>query len=172
MICPYILRKKSRDLSILSTWEHLGEGHEYKVSIIDATCSNEGYRLHKCIICGEEFKDQFVDKVDHSYGEWMIDVDATCLEEGSMHHTCLVCGHVETSIMPIADHDYQEEVVKEATCTDNGEVRYTCTVCSHEHHEYTSMLNHNYQKKVVSNRIELMAQRIEELENELCSYKH
>lgn len=29
-----------------------------------------------------------------------------------------------------------------------------------------------YQKKVVSNRIELMAQRIEELENELCSYKH
>lgn len=28
-----------------------------------------------------------------------------------------------------------------------------------------------YQKKIVNNRIELMAQRIEELENELYSYK-
>lgn len=43
--------------------------HEYVSTVTPPTTQNEGYTLHTCIGCGDEYKDNFVDKLDFIYGD-------------------------------------------------------------------------------------------------------
>lgn len=42
--------------------------HCYIETVIQPTCTEQGYTLHKCA-CGSEYKDSFVKALEHNYGE-------------------------------------------------------------------------------------------------------
>lgn len=51
-------------------------GHEYTVTVIDPTCTTDGYTVHKCERCGDSFTDNEVQATGHSYAEeWSFDED-------------------------------------------------------------------------------------------------
>ena len=69
--------------------------HNYQGEVIAPTCTEQGYTLHKCSICGVSYRDTFVDAKGHTFGEWIVDKEATVLNEGKKHHVCGVCGKTE-----------------------------------------------------------------------------
>ena len=139
-----------KDLSIYSDWTHIGGAHAYEKIVVDPTCQSEGYTLYKCSVCMHEYIDNYVQTLDHSYGEWIIDKESTCLEEGSQHHICEICNHVEHEKLQTSPHDYETTIISKATCTNNGEIKHTCKVCHDEFNEYTNTINHKYHKKLVN----------------------
>ena len=57
--------------------------HEYTSQVIEPTCTDEGYTLHTCTLCGESYKDQYRDARDHSWED----------------NVCTVCGLTRGSIL-------------------------------------------------------------------------
>ena len=64
--------------------------HDYKTNIIDPTCTKEGYTEYICE-CGDSYKDNYKDKLDHSYDEGTITKEPTEDEEGLIIYTCKEC---------------------------------------------------------------------------------
>lgn len=42
--------------------------HQYVETVVEPTCTERGYTLHKCE-CGDEYKDAYTDPVPHDYGD-------------------------------------------------------------------------------------------------------
>ncbi|MBQ7547020.1 MAG: fibronectin type III domain-containing protein [Clostridia bacterium] len=64
-------------------------GHNYKVDVVPPTCTEKGYSLHKCTVCGHSFKDASVKATGHS---WKITIKpATMKKAGSKVYVCKVC---------------------------------------------------------------------------------
>lgn len=40
--------------------------HQYVTTVVNPTVNNQGYTLHKCSLCGDEYKDQFVTAMQNS----------------------------------------------------------------------------------------------------------
>ena len=79
----------------------------------------------------------------HSYSETI--VEPTCLANGSRTLTCTDCGHVETTTIPMLDHEWGEwEVVSPASCDGSGLRKRTCSVCGTEETEILTA-EHDYQ---------------------------
>jgi len=102
-------------------------GHEYEVSIAPPTCTDRGYTLHECMVCGDSYMDSYVDALGHTYESEVVKAP-TCTEMGDTKYTCY-CGdtYIETDI-PALGHKY-EGVVTPPTCTEKGYTTYTCSVC-------------------------------------------
>lgn len=45
----------------METREIPAKGHDYKVTVVEPTCEEEGYTLHECTVCGHAYRDEFVD---------------------------------------------------------------------------------------------------------------
>lgn len=106
--------------------------HDYKVEIIEATCTTTGKEIKVCSKCGKSIE-KTLPISSHLYGEWVIDEDSTCAKEGSKHHVCLNCGHEEKESIEKTSHSYGEWVVDEdSTCAKEGSKHHTCINCSHE----------------------------------------
>ncbi len=136
------------DTKIYSTWKHDGDGHNYVTTVIPPTCTERGYTLHKCIICDDEFKTDYVDETWHQFGDWIIDKDSTCSEHGDRHRVCEKCGFTENAIVDKKGHTYDRTVIKEATCTEQGIVSCVCSVCGAKTQEPISCIPHDYQKVI------------------------
>ena len=134
------------DTKIYSTWKHDGEGHNYIETIVAPTCTEKGYTLHTCSICGDEFKTNYKDELWHTFGEWIIDSDSTCSEHGARHRVCKVCGFTENAVVEKKGHNYEGTVIKEPTCTENGVMSLVCSVCGARMQESISVVPHDYQK--------------------------
>lgn len=61
--------------------------------VVEAACTEDGYTIYKCEICGEEIKDDIVPAKKHSYSEWEIVKEPTKDKKGQRVATCTVCGH-------------------------------------------------------------------------------
>ncbi len=71
------------------------EGHDYEATVVEPTCTEQGYTEYVCQTCGHSYRDDFVDALGHSYGEWKVTKEATCTKNGEETRTC-ACGHTET----------------------------------------------------------------------------
>lgn len=88
--------------------EYMGDiiiaSHKPSDWIIDeeATCI-PGSQHKECIVCGETLETAAVEPtVDHTAGEWIVDVAPTATQSGSRHKECTVCHAVlETEIIPV-----------------------------------------------------------------------
>lgn len=58
--------------------------------LLPPTVENEGYTLHKCTECGDEYKSDFVEPHKHKYTETVI--APTLNSEGYTLHKCTGCG--------------------------------------------------------------------------------
>ena len=105
-------------------------GHDYKETIVQPECDAEGYTIYSCTRCGDEYKDNFTQKLPHSYEPTV--VPSTCTERGYTKYTCTACGHNyidEQSYTPEKGHSYKvaEEVLPD--CEHAGHRKFVCGAC-------------------------------------------
>ena len=106
--------------------------HQYGSLIVPSTCIDQGYTLHRCSICGAEFKDSYKELSEHLY----ITVDKispTCENNGKIVKKCLYCDQENTEIIPPLGHKYgEEDVLSYPTCTNPGITKQVCAICGKE----------------------------------------
>ena len=116
--------------------------HKYEEIVVEPTCLESGYTLHKCIFCGYEYKDNFVPPVAHKYVSEKI--RSTCTKKGYTLHTCVYCGHEYKDDYRDEEHTYVLEENVAAECEKEGKKVYKCKHCGKVRLETTPALNHNF----------------------------
>ena len=91
-------------------------GHDYTVTVVEPTCTEQGYTAHACNNCLSVYHDEFTDPTGHTEGS-----EATCTED----MICTVCGTVLT---PRTGHAYADAVIL-PTCEEYGYTEHTCENC-------------------------------------------
>ena len=110
--------------------------HEYAATIVSPTCESDGYTLHRCELCGDEYEDTPVEALGHDYGDWITVKEPTCEEEGLEVRSCLRdgCGKTEEQSIAKSEHTY-DATNHSATCENAGYTDYVCTVCGYSYTE-------------------------------------
>ena len=123
-------------------------GHYYKETVVPPKCDADGYTLHICERCGDEYKDNVTQKLPHSY-EVTEEVSPDCEHAGHRKFVCGVCGDGYTVTLPELGHDYKETIVQ-PECDAEGYTIYRCTRCGDEYKDnFTQKLPHSYEPTVV-----------------------
>ena len=78
--------------TFLSSCIHIFHNHEYSQTLVEATCTSKGVDLYACKDCGHT-KVKNTPKLDHTYGDWIIDKKPTENETGLKHLECIICGY-------------------------------------------------------------------------------
>ncbi len=123
-------------------------GHNYKVTVVNPTCTENGYTTHECLNCGDSFTDNEIAAKGHTAG-----AEATCTKP----QICIECGvklksengHVpgnsatcteaqlcvvcDEELTPALGHNMVHDETIEATCTEPGYSSGSrCLRCNHE----------------------------------------
>ena len=81
-------------------------GHDYQAEIIPRTCEDDGYTLHTCLRCGDDYTDNMIGYLGHWYGEWTANGDGTqraeCLRGGCHHEKTVDCEIIELPALNIS----------------------------------------------------------------------
>lgn len=109
--------------------------HDFSNPVIyGPTCTNSGYTLLVCSICGETHKSDYVPPISHATYISEKGCEPTCTQNGySDELTCKTCGKITQSryIIPATGHSIEitkEEVLP--TCTESGlSSEQKCSVC-------------------------------------------
>ena len=105
-------------------------GHTYTTEVTAPTCKTKGYTTHTCSVCGDSFKDSYVDKTDEHSFNAVITKQATCTKTGVKTFTCSVCGYYYTETLPLIEHTEVTDEAVAPTCTKTGLSQGThCDVC-------------------------------------------
>ena len=62
--------------------------------ILDATCTEDGYKKVACTVCGEFIVDEVIPATGHAAGDKIITVEPTLDSEGAWEIRCTVCGEI------------------------------------------------------------------------------
>ena len=98
--------------------------HEYQVTVVAPTCAEQGYQLHVCPKCGDNYKDNYTAALGHSYGSWTEVTAATCTEEGLMERECVRCHSKETKTISVIPHVDEDEDGHCDVCGAEMEVKH------------------------------------------------
>ena len=125
----------------------LDHTHEYTETVVEPTCTEKGYTLHKCE-CGDEYKDNETEALGHLFGEWETITPATEDSEGLEQRVCARknCGFKEERKIPVLSHTHHYiTTIVEPTCTERGYTKYTCEKCGNSYNaDYEKALGHNF----------------------------
>ncbi len=116
------------------------------------TCTEEGYTLHNCPVCGYSYKDKRVPALGHKF---VFEKDtATCVADGVVSEFCRVCGDTKTSVSKAYGHKVKQETA-EASCIFDGYVREKCETCNDIVSEtrIPSLGGHTYETKRLSDAV-------------------
>jgi predicted RNA-binding Zn-ribbon protein involved in translation (DUF1610 family) len=119
----------------------------YTDTVIDPTCTNDGFTRHDCSNCGATiWTDNYVPALGHNYvsgvctecgdtescvHEWVNDgikTNPTCTDPGEMQFECIWCGETKTEPIPAYGHNYVETVIA-PTCGSDGYTEHKCSNC-------------------------------------------
>ena len=127
----------------------LSHTHKFSEKIIMPTCVEKGYTEFTCL-CGETYKDKYVDAKGHSYGEWVIIREATETQYGIKERKCQECDNVDAQVIPLLTHvhKYQETKIEE-TCTQKGYTEFKCSCGDSYIENETNALGHKYGEWIV-----------------------
>lgn len=115
--------------------------HSYESVVTDPTCLAQGYTTHTCTGCGDVEIDTLTEKVEHSYGEWVVVEEADC-DGGVEKHVCVWCEDEETrKTAPVHTYDV---VSTTPTCTEQGYNTYTCACGDTYVDDYIDARGHDY----------------------------
>ena len=120
--------RKCQTCGYTETSDIVATGHNYTAQVIAPTCNNQGYTLHTCSKCGNNYKDNYTNAGSHNFGAWTGTKSATCTEKGSQTRKCQTCGYTETAEIAAKGHEYTEKVIS-PTQTEQGYTLHTCSVC-------------------------------------------
>ena len=81
-------------------------GHDYQEEVIPRTCEQDGFTLHSCLRCGDDYTDNMIGYLGHWYGEWTANGDGTqraeCLRGGCHHEKTVDCEIIELPALNIS----------------------------------------------------------------------
>ena len=83
-------------------------GHDYQPSVTAPTCTDQGYTTHTCSLCGDSYKDTYVDALQHDWDEGVITTEPTESADGVKTYTCLRVGCDATKTEPVSKLAKQE----------------------------------------------------------------
>ena len=130
----------------------VGHTHSYDSSVKAATCTEDGYTLHKCS-CGDSYRTDKTSKTGHKFGAWVTTKEATTTATGTAERKCDACGYAETKTLdkkPIFHtHSYTSTVVA-PTCTNEGYTVHTCSCGDSYTNTITEKIDHKYTPKVTA----------------------
>lgn len=124
--------------------------HDYKETVVAATCTTDGYTEHKCSKCGETYKDNEVTALGHDMTEWAEKTAATCVDAQVMERHCQRTGCTEAETKdgtPALGHDMEWTTTLEPTCTTDGKKDGECKRegCDHTESDVViEKLGHHY----------------------------
>lgn len=103
--------------------------HSYTALITNPTCSEQGYTLYKCE-CGKTYKENFVDTLDHQFGEWVVYTKPQETKEGLQKRTCSQCHYVEEQVIKATGNviNTVEDLIQFAEDVTNGKSYFGETV--------------------------------------------
>lgn len=101
-----------------------------KGEVVEATCTTDGYTVYNCS-CGETKKSDIVEKLGHSYGEFVVTVEPTSTTSGVREKVCTRCSDkITETIDPIEEghvHSYTEyKLVITPTLESEGLISSNC----------------------------------------------
>lgn len=134
----------------LSEEEYVEHKHSWTSSVIEATCTSEGYTAYSCS-CGDSYTADYKDKLPHTE-KTIPATDSTCTQAGYTEgKQCTVCSAytVKPTAKPLLSHKYAKSATVEADCTKDGYTTYTCTDCSASYNDdYVNATGHSYENGV------------------------
>lgn len=110
-----------------------GHTHTYMETVVNPTCTEQGYTEWTCTECGETGKYKFVKATGHTGGEWETVSIATCTDAGKQTRSCTVCfATFDEKIIKAKTHLYTSTLVA-PTCSQEGYVKHMCKHCAHQY---------------------------------------
>lgn len=105
--------------------------HTYETYAVAATCTNPGYTVRECSVCGDRHIEDITAALPHNYESHVI--AATCENGGKTIHRCDGCGSsFVTDYTDALGHSWDKgTLVTNATCTGEGVMEYRCTRCGY-----------------------------------------
>lgn len=85
---------------------------QYFTSVVLPSCTEQGYTLHVCRVCGYSYRDTYVASLGgHDFGEWYTVSEATCTSSGLLRRDCarIGCTGSETKTIPVVPHTDADE---------------------------------------------------------------
>ena len=116
--------------------------HQYKTYPVAATCTNPGYTVRECSVCGDRHIEDITSVLPHNYESHVI--AATCEGGGKTIHRCDGCGSsfVTDYTAPLG-HSWDEgTLITNATCTGEGVMEYRCVRCGYHRIEGNEAAGH------------------------------
>lgn len=112
--------------------------HIYDKDIIikGATCTEPGEKAQICNREGgctnpsdpDSAKTVVIPATGHDWDDGTETEQATCTKAGEKTFTCNHCGKTSTTVIPMVEHSYVEEVIS-ATCDHPAQKGFVCSVC-------------------------------------------
>lgn len=113
------------------TEEILATKYTFTVTVVEPTCTEQGYTYHKCNEDdSKSFTDNYTNALGHSGS--LHTTPATCKEDGHTDYICDRCGYSELieTLPKTNNHSWDNGVVTvEPTADHEGVKTYTCSVC-------------------------------------------
>ena len=119
------------------------------VQTVEPSCTEQGYTVYACTLCGQSYTDDFTPAKGHTMRE--IVVEPTCTHKGYTTHFCTVCGYeYSDAYREERGHKYVSELV-EPTCTQAGYTLHTCSVCGDSYQDdYRQAVGHDYAEETAA----------------------
>lgn len=145
-------------------------GHEYFSADTEPNCTEKGYTTYTCSRCNDTYKDNYVDALGHTYGDWQTETEPKCTTTGSKYQICGVCEHKNTETIVALGHSYSSEVI-EPTCTKQGYTVHTCSVCKHSYKDtYVNANGHSYGDWIVDVAATVLSEGSRHRDCSVCEY--
>lgn len=122
----------SIEKELLMDYTALTEHQMEEVVVEEATCSKEGKKEIRCIVCNEVEETISIPCLSHKKSTtWETVKKADCTGKGQEQLTCSLCGEVlETRETQMTEHkEGRFVVVKKASCKEEGKAEIHCIVC-------------------------------------------
>ena len=124
-------------------------GHNIVDTVVEPTCTEQGYTRHQCSRCTENYTDTYTAAKGHDWGDWKTTTPATYTQEGKQQRKCKNCTAVEEKVIPMLGHNYKQTVTP-PTCTTRGYTTFVCTDCGDTYEgNYVDPLGHSFKANKV-----------------------
>ncbi len=124
--------------------------HMYETAYIQPTCTERGYTIFTCALCGDQYIEYDETEPSHVMGWWTVTKQPTCAEKGMEERTCSRCEYVQSREVAELDHQYSSVVIP-PTCAVDGYTVYVCANCGASYTgDHVAALGHRYENTTIS----------------------